>query len=329
MELLFKTATRAIHLELNGKFNVIIGESGAGKTLLTSLANEIQKSPVLRRSQPAPITGNANLVREWSEMYSGAVIVLDEGKSLLEWKEIAAVARRSHNYYIICSREGPADIPYGVNTTFKMKRTPHELRMVPAYARGAGTKEPKGFKRILTEDEGVGHGVVCEKTPIPVVSSKGKDNLPACVGAYGSCRERLLVLFDSCGIGRTYEQLRERAAATTSVLYDSVSFEHEVLSSVFKRLSIPSYHKSCLDYESEEAYYTSVLSSILQQLFNAGYSKTSAELISLFVKGKGMLHGRFVDLTQYGDVSELYSFLRESRESGALHTKSVGRMKLE
>ena len=323
MNLLFTLPGMKIHLQLASKFNVVIGDSGTGKSYLRQLAEDIRDLSPVGEGQPMPICGDDRLVEFWSREFKGALMVIDEGKDLEVWHKLVRSMMESNNYYIICTREGNASIPYGVDTTFVLKRTSNSIRMLPAYTSLPLSKNPVGFSSVLTEDGGVGFRVAQLKSKVPVTPANGKDNLAPVLE---SMLRRTLVIFDSCGIGASFPSMLRTATNMGAILYDSRSFEYEVLTKVFAMTDTEGYLDHRLQSNSEESYWAKRLALTLNTLYGIGYSKSSDELAHLLVYGKGVVSGRFVDLSTQGyDTSELYPFLEQSDARPA----SSGLKKLE
>lgn len=146
MDLTFNAPRMTLSLIVNSKFNVIIGDSGSGKTLLAKQATLIGQTPTLQRTQPTKITGDPNDVKVFYKKYEGAIIVLDDADmSLRGWEILMEYALQDKNYYIVCSREYPCGIPRNPRSTFTLERTPNMIRMVPLYGEALqrlGIKNP-------------------------------------------------------------------------------------------------------------------------------------------------------------------------------------------
>lgn len=105
MDYIFHSTSMQLHLTLNGKFNIIEGDSGTGKSYLSRLAEEIRRDPILVKQQPLRIAGDDRLIEGWATRYKGALIIVDEGIDLEIWHKVVSQMKKSHNYYIICTRE--------------------------------------------------------------------------------------------------------------------------------------------------------------------------------------------------------------------------------
>lgn len=149
MEYTFTHPRMKLHLQLQGKFNIIVGDSGTGKSYLCKLVEEIRNTYGLAEQQPLPVCGGgAAVVRVpvWAKEHRGALLVLDEMQDAEIWHSYLDIMKASHNYYIICTREGDRSIPFDFNTTFELKRTETALQMVPLSKRIVSCARPMNLK---------------------------------------------------------------------------------------------------------------------------------------------------------------------------------------
>lgn len=216
---------------------------------------------------------------------------------------------------------GNASIPYGIDTTFVLERTQKTLRMVPKYSGLHLSTNPRNFSTVITEDSGLGFKVAESKSSVPVIAAGSNSKLDI------TLREsfpRSLVLFDACGVGCYLNALLERASRDGHILYNSKSFEYEILDKVFSCCEDLDYFSECLNQPSEEAYYTRELQKVFQAFYNISYDKNSEELLNILLFGRGIVQRIFVDLTQYGaKYYKLYEFL-ESKQVSSVPIQHIG-----
>ncbi|WP_289743636.1 hypothetical protein [uncultured Duncaniella sp.] len=62
MKLLYTSRQYELGLELTGKFNVVIGNSGAGKTLLARIASRFMRAGDVEAQKPKPIYSSCDVV---------------------------------------------------------------------------------------------------------------------------------------------------------------------------------------------------------------------------------------------------------------------------
>ena len=311
MQLVYSTPNRSFTLDIRGKFNVIVGKSGTGKSVLADFAEMIRNNPFSRKEYPREITGNPVLLQDWMVTHPGSIIVIDEGIfDVRQWRKLIPEMGRSENYFVICTREGDPSLPYGINTTFEIEGTYRNLRMVPKYRENPLSRNTHDCCGVITEDAKVGYWVLqhIARHSLTLKSAGGKDEICSLLKALP---QRQTVVFDSCGIGSTLSKLLVAAKEERSVLFDSASFEWEVLQSFFKKDFIAYTEENCTAFASEEQYYTQQLNTLLFAYCGINYSKNSEELASLFSVGCGMVQGNFCNMLDTGVVGEpLYEEFR-------------------
>lgn len=102
----FKTRKLEYRFEINGKFTIIRGDSGTGKTTFYDLVSESNIHPknVQNLSGEKVIAVPNNFESFKMELYEGCVLVLDENCTLFKQKNAAKILKDSKNYFLIINR---------------------------------------------------------------------------------------------------------------------------------------------------------------------------------------------------------------------------------
>lgn len=297
-----------------GKFNIIDGDSGTGKTYLKPFIERLYDMMYNgeRVECPIPIVVGNHQVEGAALAQRGSVIVIDENFPMDRLSALLPAMKRSLNYYIVCCREGHPGIPYGLDTTFHLHHKGGHFEMVPAYNTDLLTRNVRGCSRVITEDRCTGYYYIkniCGSHMTVSASPTGKSGLVKLLHENSS---RTVVLFDSCGIGNNFHKLLIAAQEENAVLFATRSFEEELLRQGFPKQYVTFDIEKHVRYASEESYYTATLGSVLQMLPNLGYSKSSEEIASLLSTGCGTVNKKYYNLRELAfKLDQPYSELRE------------------
>ncbi len=290
-------------LEISAKFNVIIGESGAGKTLLVRVARTVIQAALNDKRGSIPMELIALPLQEISGLISrkaGAIFLIDEGYKAQEFREIVPLLEKSKNYFIFITRDGLSEIPYSVTSTYRVAGNPKRLFMIPAYNDYMLTRDIDRSSTVV-EDGGLGYDLlqcICGEDR-KVLSARGKSKISTCVEMLS---ESSIAVFDSCGIGRDFAGLLRLAKEGKCSLFDSRSLEHEILTHAFPKRFQEFTEDKWSQFPSEEVYYVSCLNDVLHEVWGIAYDKTSTVLVDLLEKGIVNVHGRVIHLRDAGGI---------------------------
>ncbi|KSV58740.1 hypothetical protein [Acetivibrio ethanolgignens] len=120
-----KTNRLEYKFEINGKYTVVQGDSGTGKTTFYDLvmAMFVENMAVQNLSGvqliPVGIVSDASVLQK----YTGAILVLDECCSLFKEYDVATLFKESNNYFVIINRdvESLGYLPIQVDNIFRVK----------------------------------------------------------------------------------------------------------------------------------------------------------------------------------------------------------------
>lgn len=272
---------------LTGKYNILCGLSGTGKTRLANLLFIRQTSrDLVTYNGPGNIYTDYNInaikvVREIQNQ-SGSVFVIDEESDLFETslQEI----KESNNYFIIMSREGFAQLPYGIDNIFEFVKTKFgysmELKykqedlMFPSY---------KWFKsNIVTEDAGTGYNLVQrvfgdDGYGYRVLSAQGKDKFKSFLKTCNYKDEYMIFVIDLCGIGGASKSIfnildnHPNIAVTHAKSFEWCLLGHPMFKSKEVRDSITL--EQLVKFDSEEVMYEALVNNRMLQFYGVGYKK--------------------------------------------------------
>lgn len=155
-----KTARLEYRFEINGKYTIIQGDSGTGKTTFYSLVSAMYNEPKSVQNisgellVPVGIDADESVLKK----YEGKILVLDENCTLFKKYNIATLFKDSKNYFIIINRsiETLGYLPIHVDNIFYMKTSGKFHTLVRMYERFEVT-ELGGLDVIITEDKKSGY----------------------------------------------------------------------------------------------------------------------------------------------------------------------------
>lgn len=305
MRLKYKARGMEMVLELGGKFNVIAGDSGSGKTLLANMADsfrQLYEDDIPGVLIPKPVVSSVVRFEKYIPVWHDAVFIIDEGFSNEDLRELMPLMLESDNYYIFITRDGLAEVPYGISCVFWVSGDENSLYVHRMYDSDLLlTRYVDSSSAIIVEDSGVGFHLVrsiCHDSRL-VCSAQGKANLSLNVGRIGGVP---IVVFDPCGIGKDIRALVECRERRGCVLFDSASLEQEILSHVFPKRYSGFSEDDWAANHSEEQFYADQLSSLLHQFYNVSYHKSSEWLVTLLERGSVYVHGELLRLHDVGGV---------------------------
>ena len=299
----YKTRRHSAKLTLNGKYTILTGLSGTGKTLLASRLRQIAVA-LMRNTDyngPSPIYVFENTMSGTSlrgAMNStGALIVIDEESDFVCDDSFRKQIVESPNYFLFITRDGLEGIPYGVNDVFILEGELDNLRMVPAYHTVRSRSSMPVDDIVVCEGSGIDYAAIAKKLKsATVISAIGKNNVVDTVYARGA----KLFLVDWCGTGFATKRLMSIVLSGMAKTVFSASFEAELLCSKWlgaqkRELLHDDYLKQATTSESEEAYYTSLVSTISKSRFGIAYNKSSDSAFAhLILNGKVLVNKQLV-----------------------------------
>lgn len=295
-------------LMLTGKFNVIAGNSGTGKTRLTRFIRNINRTVTASdKVYPSKIEAPEVFTPDTFLMNEGIIYVIDEHIESRELRSVLPAMERSRNYFIFIRREGDAELPYGVDHTFRLERIGNTISMLPYWDSVTFLRGCSGCKSCVTEDAGLGYQLAKKiMKDIPVTAAKSKSLL---VEVASHHPERCIILFDKCGIGGDMNNLVAFTKRQRCVLFDTESLEYEIGKALFGDDYAEYSTDNCLDFISAEDFYIQQLRELLRERYGCVYSKSDPSLVDILTSGKGIQHGVPISIPLQ-KVQQIYAELR-------------------
>lgn len=161
MQLRYRHLSTVYNLTISGRFTIIEGDSGTGKTYLCSFVRRLN-ADLDPRHKEVPVPIHAPIVFNAAELdtTSPHLFVIDEHFDEMELRQVIPKLLLSRNYFIIINRDGNKSIPYGIGDIFIMQRSGQKFTMSQRYSRYTCTRNVGGITEVVTEDSEVGHALV-------------------------------------------------------------------------------------------------------------------------------------------------------------------------
>lgn len=265
-----KTKRLEYKFEITQKYNLIIGDSGNGKTtLVNTLHSLLEESYSGTLDGYKKIKTSRDLRIKDLEDLENYIFFIDEFSKLLSLPDIASIMENSHNYFVIISRDETLgfksislDCVYIMHTSGKF----HDLKK-------AYSIPEKMFKvsRIICEDSRSGYQFMQERFENLAKVDYAKASLDDKTGGKSKFAEYietlnddefLCLVFDRSAIGYDYHKILnniEKKKMKVCII-DWDSFECYILQSTMFNKKVP---EPMNEYESKEKLATSMLSDLI------------------------------------------------------------------
>ena len=266
-----KLRTNRVSYEFNitQKYNLLVGDSGTGKTTLYSLVDEMNSNhnSVDCAGYSKVITDHQVINKSLSD-FSNYVIILDETSPLLHEPNSPTILEQSNNYFLIICR----DVTLGyksisLDCIFKLRTTGKFHYFERMYSI---PEEMFDVSTVMCEDSNSGfqflENIFSEMYHVAFAKASkndktgGKAKIATCL--YDYTGEKVCIVFDKCAIGYQFSGILESIIRNkiTACFIDWDSFEAYILSSKIFDTKVP--EPEC-NYESKEVLATEVLAKII------------------------------------------------------------------
>lgn len=278
-----KFAKDRFDLCIGGRYTIVVGMSGEGKTWLASVANRCFEEP-----EYAYVTGKYKSVatagsKHWMPVFRSNVdiVVIDEDEILDDDGDISVfeLMRKYQHHYLILSRAGVHKVPFGVSDVYDMvKLSERYAHMVPhAWREDLLRPAVSPANHIKFEDSKSGYIAAQEsykRCAMVLEPGSGKGDLTRSGIKSG------YLAADLCGLGITAFNIDGYLSRNPNVqLCDIISFEAECLRSQNALPELPE------DVVSAEAFYGEALKSYLLSRYNLTYSKGNEDVVRALISG--------------------------------------------
>lgn len=335
-----KTARLEYKFEINGKYTVIKGDSGTGKTSFYELAESItnHSKAVQNISGAKLIAVPVNFEMFKFDAYTDCIFVIDESCSIFKRYDVATILQNSDNYFIIINRSMKLGyLPIHVDNVFYIKTSGKFHTLERLYQRFC-MNDFKNIDTIITEDHRSGYLFVKDLLSIfhlnhiiiePAYGSEedrkkagnkaGASKIAKSIEYYAEKgRKDIVVIYDACAFASYVDLLLETIRKYNNIniyVLDWESFEGYILESKMFQMKF-SLKNLDYSYESLEQFLTEKISEKLK-----GYSKdklhkclkrTRCELCK---DGTGCSYRKFKyeDLV-YDEIRLIYDFIAGNDE---------------
>lgn len=267
-------------LELSGKYTILTGDSGNGKTTLYDLVmdrdngdksihvDELDTHGIWRSSYKKffAVSKRRDILFS-SHENPGSVLVIDEETDIFRQKNAGEVFKQCPYQFllIIRSKQQLDYLPVSVEGIFHLRNEGKKHFFEHSYS----VKYRKNFTKpdlIVTEDSGSGYKIFKEFFPnIPVMSAHSKSEILRTLENINRKYRNILVVYDAAAFGmqiKDFSKYVENDRRNISVL-DWYSFEHHVLAQTPFNIWIEPKTLDC-SFESLEQAATKKLASIVK-----------------------------------------------------------------
>lgn len=235
MHIKIETKRLKYELDIKGKYSVIQGDSGNGKTNMCKLLQQrLTGDKTVRIDSKLPVVtiapfDDGNGLRNIQK----SVVVIDENYKILREPGVAGILKESDNYFIIICRKNLDFLPLCVENLYEMVTNGRGHWIKQKYT-VSGVKDFTRIKHIITEDKVSGFEFFEEHFHIDVTSAKSKSEIIRYL-AYLTENDReyndILVVYDAAAFAYQKEVLDDWISETSLrvQMLDWYSFEHYVL----------------------------------------------------------------------------------------------------
>lgn len=305
-----KTRKLEYKFEIFEKYNIILGESGIGKTTLYELvAAGKSVSNIICDKQLVALPTNA--INYHLEDYNDCIIFMDENCGLLRKHGFEKELKNSNNYFVIISRKLNFDsLPISTNAIYDMKSSGKFHTLVHKY--NEFNMNIQDIDCIITEDKKSGYQFIKEvvqlyniQNHIDIVHADGNSKIISKMqDCYNNNKRNFVIVYDSSDFGTKISLLLKFMQQYNKCNYfiiDWVSFENYILASKMFNIKID-YTNMSYKYESLEQYSTAVLSNIIQ-----GYDKSRLPKCLKFDRCYGCNRGSYCKFCNRSFYELIYS----------------------
>lgn len=235
MHIEIETKRLKYELDIKGKYSVIQGDSGNGKTNMCKLLQQkLTGDKTVRVNSELPVVTIAPFDDgSGLQNIQNSIVAIDENYKILKEPDVAGILQESDNYFIIICRKNLDFLPLCVENLYEMVTNGRGHWIKQKYT-VSGVKDFTRIKHIITEDKVSGFEFFEEHFHIDVTSAKSKSEIIrylACLTKNDREYNDILVVYDAAAFAYQKEALDDWISKTglRIQLLDWYSFEHYVL----------------------------------------------------------------------------------------------------
>ncbi len=262
LRILIKNNRLSYDFSFSGKFLVVTGDSGTGKSKLWELVRSYNMEPDAVECLGYPDLQAIEMVSELegAKTKSGIVFFIDEFSPIFRHPDRGKLFLESNNFFVIIRRSIKLDdLPVSLDNFIYLKNGV----AVPVYPKAEHLVY--AGRTLICEDSGSSYDFLKEivGNKAEVSSASGRDRFVKMIKKISS--KSVTLVYDRAGISTAYEYLRTKLSTYQGLQFSEIdwdSFEAYVLES-------PEYHKAVPDYPNKEI----AAIGIFKQMF-PGYDKS-------------------------------------------------------
>lgn len=282
-----KTNRLEYKFNIVGKYTVIKGDSGTGKTTFYDLVTAMNQSPAsVQNLCDAKVIAVPAIFDDFKiENYNNCIFVLDEDCTLFRKSNVASFFRKSNNYFIIINRSLKINyLPIHVDNVFKIK-TSGKFHTLEHLNKRHNLLHMHTPEIILTEDSKSGFlflkdfiaSYLKNKTIKIVAASLNTNDAGASkisknlIHLIESGYKEILIVYDAAAFAPFIDILEEIIRSHNKIsinVLDWDSFENYILNSPMFNCKLSQEDANC-SYESYEQFALTVIQKIIPK-----YSKS-------------------------------------------------------
>lgn len=222
-------------LDIKGKYSVIQGDSGSGKTNMCRLLQQkLTGDKTVKVTSRLPVVTIAPFDNgNGLQGIQNSIVIIDENYKILREPDVASILQKSDNYFIIIYRKNLDFLPLCVENLYEME-TNGRVHWIRQKYTVSGIKDFNRIKHIITEDKASGLEFFQEHFSIDVTSAKSKSEIVRYLVHLTETNPKyndILVVYDAAAFAYQKEALDVWIANShlRIQLLDWYSFEHYIL----------------------------------------------------------------------------------------------------
>lgn len=234
MKLEVKSKRLSYEITIHGKYTIISGDSGTGKTTLFNMVTDhVLGNKAIKISCDKSVIALANnFVGNELENYKECLIIIDEYNLLLKRHGAASLLKNSDNYFVIITRKKLDYLPVSIDNYYRFENK-GKLNVARSIFPRFHVKKFRGIKCIVTEDSVSGAAFFREYFPdVAVLSAHSKSEMPNYLKKNFTTLNGVLIVYDAAAFAFSAKELFETLEGHSVDVFDWESYENYILRNV-------------------------------------------------------------------------------------------------